>query len=337
MTFLSPLALFGLLAVPVVVLAQVRAQRRRASRRAELAAQALVVTGGDARGPRLDVVPGLLFTLALAVLVVGAARPQVALGLPVRQGTVVLAFDTSNSMLATDIAPSRIEAAKAAAKGFVEAQPAEVRIGVVAFGDGAVVLQAPTDVRPDVVAAIDRLRVGGGTSLGQGLFTSLNAIATDHGDPAIKIDAETLDRELQREDPDIDIGYYGSAAIVVLSDGENTGPPDPIEVAKLASLAGTTVHTVGLGGNGSTVVTIDGFSIATALDEEVLTSIAETAGGTYSVASDRATLDEVYRSLDLEFVRDDTPTEVTALFAALGGVLAVVGATLSLLWFGRVL
>ncbi len=333
MSFLAPLALFGLLAVPVAVVAQVRAQRARARRRAELAAQALVLSGPAARNRRRDVVPFGLFTLALAVLVVGAARPQLDLGIPVRQGTVILAFDTSNSMLAADLEPTRLDAAKAAAQRFVDAQPAEIRIGIVGFGDGAVVLQQPTLERVDVTAAIARIKVGGGTSLGQGLYTGLGAIA---GEP-LALDPETLERELQREDPDIDVGYYGASAIVVLSDGENTGPPDPVQVARLASVAGVAVHTVGIGDTNGTVVEVDGFNIATALDAALLEAIAETTGGTYSEATDAEGLASVYESLDLEFVRTGEPTEVTALFAAVGGVLAIVGAALSLRWFGRVI
>jgi Ca-activated chloride channel family protein len=331
MRFLAPAMLLGLLAVPLVAALQVRAARRRRRDRAELAAQALVVSGGPGRRRRPEHVPAALFGLALTVLLIGGARPELDLGIPQRQGTVVLAFDSSNSMLAADIAPTRLEAAKRAAVQFVAAQPAEIRIGVVAFGDGGVVLQPPTAERADVVAAIDRLGAGGGTSIGQGLFASLTAVA---GQP-LAIDPEALAGIGEAED--IDIGYYGSSAIVLLSDGEDTGSADPLAVAQLAAAAGTRVFTVGLGEVDGTVLDIDGFSIATALDVEVLTAVAEMTGGTYSNAGDGASLEEVYRSLDLQFVRRSTPTEVTALFAGVGGALAVVAAALSLAWFGRVM
>jgi Ca-activated chloride channel family protein len=334
MTFLAAPMLLALVAVPVVVGLQMRAARRRARARAELAAQALVITNdGPAGAPRRwrpEHLPFVLFAVALTFLLVGAARPELELGVPQRQGTVVLAFDSSNSMLAQDIAPNRLEAAKQAARRFVEDQPAEIRIGVVAFGDGGVVLQPPTPDRADVSAAIDRLGAQGGTSVGQGLFASLTAVA---GEP-LAIDPETL--AAGGEGDDIDIGYYGSSAIILLSDGEDTGSADTMAVAQLAAAAGTRVFTVGLGNEAGTVVEIDGFSIATALDVELLRALAEATGGTYSNAADAATLDDVYRSLDLEFVRPGEPTEVTALFAGVGGALAILAATLSLAWFGRV-
>jgi Ca-activated chloride channel family protein len=326
--------LLAVVAVPLVVGLQVRAARRRARARAELAAQALVVTSDGSAGARRwrpEHVPFVLFAVALTFLLVGAARPELELGVPRRQGTVVLAFDSSNSMLAQDIAPNRLEAAKQAARRFVEDQPAEIRIGVVAFGDGGVVLQPPTAERADVSAAIDRLGAQGGTSVGQGLFASLTAVA---GEP-LAIDPETL--APGGDGDDIDIGYYGSSAIILLSDGEDTGSADTMAVAQLAAAAGTRVFTVGLGNEAGTVVEIDGFSIATALDVELLRALAEATGGTYSNAADAAALDDVYRSLDLEFVRQGEPTEVTALFAGVGGALAVLAATLSLAWFGRVM
>lgn len=327
MSFLAPYVLLGLVLVPVAIGLQARALRRRAARRAELAATGLVLSS-PRRLRRMQHLPFALFVVALTLMIVGTARPQANLGIPRKEGTVVLAFDTSNSMLATDLEPSRMEAAKTAARTFVEKQPKEIRIGVVSFGDGAAVLQTPTWERPDVLAAIDRLHAGGGTSVGQGLFAALGAIA----EKPLEFNPEALNSE----SGEVDLGYFGSAAIVLLSDGENTGPPDPLAVAKLASLAGTSVHTVGLGSEAGTVVEIDGFSVATALDVGLLTQVAEATGGTYSGAEDSEALKKVYESLDLRFVREGPPTELTALFGAVGGLVALVAAALSLGWFGRV-
>jgi Ca-activated chloride channel family protein len=187
----------------------------------------------------------------------------------------------------------------------------------------------PTTVRQDALGAIRRLTTAGATSLGQGLFTSLGAIA---GKP-LTIDPE----QLGREDADIDVGYFGSASIVLLTDGENTSEPDPLDIAEIASTAGVRVHSVGLGSPEGTVVEVDGFNVATALDEELLKEIAELTDGTYSAAADAETLEDVYSSIDLELERVDEPREVTALFAAGGGVLLALGAVLSLAWFGRVI
>jgi Ca-activated chloride channel family protein len=249
--------------------------------------------------------------------------------LPHREGTVILAFDVSNSMRADDLEPTRIEAAKAAATAFAERQPSTIRVGVVAFGDSAVTVLRPTNVNAEVVAAIRRLSASGGTSLGQGLFTSLSTIA---GKPLL-IDESAL----EREGGEVDIGFFGSSAIVLLSDGENTSRPDPLQLAELASSAGVRVHTIGVGTPEGTVVQVDGFSIGTALDEAQLTEIAEVTDGTYHRAGDSAALERIYKSVDLQLARVERKREVTALFAAAGGLVLALGSLLSIAWFGRVI
>ncbi|MGZ8783543.1 MAG: vWA domain-containing protein, partial [Gaiellaceae bacterium] len=257
------------------------------------------------------------------------ARPTMTFALPERTGTVILAFDVSNSMRAKDLEPTRIDAAQKGALTFVDRQPRTIRIGVVAFGDSAVTVLRPTNVKEDVVAAINRLSVSGGTSLGQGLFTSLSAIA---GKP-LQIDESALDSEGET----VDIGYFGSSAIVLLSDGENTTRPDPLEIAEVASTAGVRVHAIGVGSAQGTVVRVDGFDVATALDADLLTEIAKVTDGTYSEAGDAEALSGIYESIDLEFKRVEKQREVTALFAAAGGLLLALGAALSIVWFGRVI
>jgi Ca-activated chloride channel family protein len=242
---------------------------------------------------------------------------------------VILAFDVSNSMRAKDLEPTRMAAAKKAALAFVQQQPRTIRIGVVAFGDTAVTVLKPSNVKEDIVAAIERLSVGGGTSLGQGLFASLRAIA---GKP-LTLNQSALDSDTGQ----VDIGFFGSSAIVLLSDGENTSRPDPLDIAKVASTAGVPVHAIGIGTKRGTVIEVDGFNIATALDEELLKKIAAVTDGTYDQAADAAALAKVYDSIDLEFKATRKPREVTALFAAGGGLLLALGAVLSMLWLGRVI
>lgn len=323
----SPWMLVLLVAVPALVAGHVSIGRRRSRRAAELASEALVVTSTGRVGWRRHL-PFGLFAAALTLLLVGLARPEVNLRTPRREGTVVLAFDVSNSMRADDLEPTRLDAAKAAARAFVKRQPSTIRVGVVAFGDGAVVVREPTTTQADVIAAIDRLSPGGGTSLGQALFTSLGAIA---GGP-LPIDEAALESDLA----DVDIGYFGSAAIVLLSDGENTARPDPLAVAEVASVAGVEIHTIGIGTADGTVIDVDGFKVATALDGALLTDIASVTDGTYYEAADAATLGDVYRTIDLDAVSRVERTEVTALFTMGGLLLLVVGASLSVLWFGRV-
>ena len=262
MSFLWPRALVLLLAVPLLVAGYVALVRRRAQRTAELAALGFTPTAAAKRRRRLRHIPFALLLAAVVLLLVALARPQMTIGLPYREGTVILAFDVSNSMRADDLQPTRMDAAKAAAHAFVDKQPSSIRIGIVAFSTGGLVTQEPTSVKADVQAAIDRLTPLGATSLGQGIFASLNAIA---GKP-LAVDPDALANGTDN----IDVGYYSSAAIVLLSDGENTATPDPLEVARLASVAGVKIYPIGIGSPDGAVIKIGGFSVATALDEQEL-------------------------------------------------------------------
>jgi Ca-activated chloride channel homolog len=324
----SPWMLLALALVPCLAVAYAWMLRRRAERAERLASEGLVLTGGE-RVRRRRHVPFALFVLALTLVAFGLARPTVSLALPTREGTVILAFDVSNSMRADDLQPTRLAAAKNAALAFVEQQPRTIRIGVVAFGDSAVTVLRPSTVKEDVVAAIRRLSAGGGTSLGQGLFASLRAIA---GKP-LMIDKSALESDTG----EVDIGFFGSSAIVLLSDGENTSELDPLDIAEVASTAGVRVHAIGVGTEQGTVIEVDGFNIATALDEELLREIARVTDGTYDQAAGTAALARIYDSIDLEFKRTKKPREVTALFAAAGGLLIAAGSVLSMLWFERVI
>jgi Ca-activated chloride channel family protein len=335
MSFAWPFALLlPVLAVPLLVAGYRDLLRHRAGRRAQLEALGLVPTGttgttgtGRPRDRRRHVVPAL-FLAALTLLLVSLARPQATIAEPRREGTVVLAFDTSGSMAADDLQPSRMEAAKAAARTFVERQPATIRIGVVAFGESGLITRQPTTDRTQVLHAIDRLSPTGGTALGRGIQTSLSAIAG---------------RTVRLDDPEAaggdgsDVGYYGSSAVVLLSDGENTDGPDPQEAADLASTAGVKIYPIGLGSPAGTVVELDGFQVATALDEAMLRQIATTTNGEYFNAADESQLQKVYGALDLAWTVEGRRTEVTALLAAAAALLLVLGAGLSVLWYGRVI
>ena len=329
MSLASPWMLLWLVCVPALVLAYSWTLRLRAQRTARLASEGLVPTAAD-RGLRWHRhLPFGLFAAAVALVCLALARPTMSFALPERQGTVILAFDVSNSMRADDLEPTRIEAAKAAATSFIEEQPRTIRIGIVTFGDGAITALQPSNVKEDVLAAIKRLSVGGGTSIGQGLHTSLSAIA---GKP-LPIDQEAL----ERDDGGVDIGFFGSSAIVLLSDGENTSRLDPLRLAEVASTAGVRIHAIGVGTPEGAVVEIDGFNIGTALDEALMKELAEVTDGTYERAGDAAALKGIYESIDLEFDRVDERREMTAVFAAAGGLLLALGSVLSIIWFGRVI
>lgn len=330
MTVEWPWLLLGLLVVPLAVWRYRRLLRVRAARRAELAALGLVAPAATASGWRRHLPPAL-FLVALALLLTALARPAAVVPQPHREGTVILAFDVSASMAADDIAPTRMEAAKAAARTFVQRQPPAVRVGLVAFGGTGLVGQEPTSDRNRVLAAIDRLQPDGGTSLGRGLQSSLSAIV---GQPVLL--AQPTDGTAPGVEPQgPDLGYHGSGAIVLFSDGENTSDPDPLEVAELASSAGVRVYPIGFGRPEGSVLEIDGFQVATALDEPMLREIAARTDGQYFTASDERSLAGVYDAVQLAWTVRTEPIELTAVLAAVAGLLILVGIGLSITWFGR--
>ena len=334
MSFAWPPALGFLVLAPLLVLAYVKLMRRRSRRATELSAQGFAPNEAALRMRRRRHVPFALFLAGLTLLLFALARPQANLRLPEREGTVILAFDVSNSMRADDLKPTRLEVAKAAAAAFVDRQPSAIRIGIVAFSDGSLVLQRPTKEKAKVKAAVKRLTPLGATSLGQGIFASLTLIAgkrivLPEQTPATD-DPEALDLD------NVEVGFYGSSAVVLLSDGENTARLDPQEMAELASVAGVKIYPIGIGSPEGTVVEIDGFSVATALDEKSLENIASVTDGEYFRAKDAAALSDVYKQLDLEWRTKSERTEVTGLAAGIAAALFVLGGALSLLWFGRV-
>jgi Ca-activated chloride channel family protein len=332
LTFAWPWGLLALAAVPLVVLWYRRLVRARAARRAELAALGFTA---PARGaPWKRTLPAALLLSAVVLLLAALARPEIGVPLPRREGTVLLAFDVSSSMTATDLTPTRMEAAKAAARTVVERQPPTVLVGVIAFGGSGLVTQQPTADRASVLAAIDRLQPSGGTALGSGLQTALSTITGR----AVIVDVSGSPGGSGGVEPQgPDLGYHGSAAVVLFSDGENTAEPDPMAVAELASSAGVRVYPVGIGSPRGTVIEVDGFQLATALDEPTLRAIAERTDGRYVAAADTPAVAGVADAIDLEWKVQTEHIEVTALLAATAGLLVLVAAGLALAWSGRVI
>jgi Ca-activated chloride channel family protein len=247
--------------------------------------------------------------------------------LPSSHETVILAIDVSGSMRATDVEPTRIEAAQAAARAFVAEQPASARIGVVAFGGAAALVQPPTANRSDVLAAIEQLQLQHATAIGSGLLVSLKALF-----PQLEFDV--------RRKPDIKPvapGSHASAAIILLSDGQSTAGPDPVEAARLAAERGVRVFTVGVGTDNGQILTGEGWSMRVRLDEETLKTIADLTRGEYFYAANATALRKVYESLRAKLVLERKQVEITALFSAIGAATVLLSATLSLLWFNRIL
>ncbi len=328
MSFIWPSALLALLLVPLLVYGYVLLLRRRANLQAALGTMGLPQTrSGAALGRRRHVVP-ILFLLGISLLLFGLARPEATISLPHRRGTIILAFDVSNSMKAKDLAPTRMAAAKTAARAFVANQPSTIRIGVVAFSTAAFVVQQPTNSKPDVLAAISRLAPKGGTSIAQGILTSIGAVA---GKP-IALDTKALANGTAQPN----VHFLGSAAVILLTDGENTARLDPLQLAPVAAQAGVRIFPIGLGTANGAVISIDGFRIATNLDAPLLQKIASSSNGKYFQAKDAATLSKIYSSIDLQLTVDAKKTEITAIFAGAGLFLLILGAGLSMAWYGRV-
>lgn len=328
MSFIWPWLLLSLALLPLSVGYYVRLGQQRQLAAERLGPLGLVQSQGKLLG-RQRHTPPLFYLGGLACLLISLARPETVIRLPRVEGTVILVFDISNSMRADDMEPTRLEAAKAAAQTFVAERPSTVQVGVVAFGNGGLVVQPPTAEEAAVLETIERLTPDGGTSLGHGIFSALNAIA---GEP---LDTAALAEGIEQGGT-LNIGKYPSAVIVLLTDGENTAEPDPLAVAQIAAEAGVRIFPVGLGSAQGAVLELDGFQILTQLNEQPLQEIASLTNGTYFQASDTAALDEVYSELNQQLTIRGEKTEVTALLAGLGMLLFALGGGLSLLWFGRI-
>jgi Ca-activated chloride channel family protein len=330
MTFATPAWLWTLLVVPAVIAVYVAACRRRVRRNEELAAQGLLVSGPGRRQGWRRTVPFCLFVVALALLAFAAARPMATVKTPRLQSTVIVAVDISNSMGAKDVKPTRIGAAKLAARDFVREQPSSVKIGVVAFGPSALIVQTPTFDHRSALRAIKDLSLGGGTSLANGILTSLDALAGK----TLKVNVKALNEDNSKE---VNIGYFGGTTIVLISDGENTSQSNPETMARLASSAGVRIQTIGVGSVAGTTVEIGGFRVATALNPQTLENVAKVTNGTYHQVDDRAAVSAVSHTIDLHFTVVNEHIQVSAIFAAGAVLLLAVGGLLSVLWFGRVM
>jgi Ca-activated chloride channel family protein len=342
MSFLWPSLLWTLLLLPLLVAAYVWLLRRRRRHTVRLASVAVAkVALGKGPGWRRHV-PPLLLLLALGTLLLATARPLTVLTLPLAQRTIILAMDVSGSMRATDVLPSRIVAAQEAAKSFVNELPREVRVGVISFAGTAAVVQAPTTSREDVIGAIDRFQLQRGTATGSGIILSLATLFPDAG---IEIQNVTGQRNMpspldekkeKKEFTPVAPGSYTSAAIIMLTDGARTTGPDPIEASKMAADRGVRVYTVGIGTVAGETIGFEGWSMRVRLDEATLKNIALVTQAEYFYAGTAADLKKVYQSLSSRLVVEKKETEITALFAAAGALLALLGAGLSVWWFGRV-
>jgi Ca-activated chloride channel family protein len=342
MNFIWPTLLWLLLLLPLLVLLYfwiLRRRRKSPVRLSSIAVAKLAV--GKGPGWRRHV-PPLLLLLAFAALLLATARPTATITLPLAERTIILAMDVSGSMRAEDVKPNRLVASQEAAKTFVNNLPREVRVGVVSFAGTAAVVQAPTTSRDDIIAAIDRFQLQRGTATGSGIVLSLATLFPDDGIEIAHITGQrNMPRMLGDKEPKkftpVPAGSYSSAAVIMLTDGQRTTGPDPLDAAKMAAERGIRVYTVGIGTTQGEIIGFEGWSMRVRLDEETLKNISVLTQGEYFYAGTAEDLKKVYESLSARMVVERKETELSALFAGLGALLALMSAGLSLWWFGRVL
>ena len=295
--------------------------------------------------------PALLFLFGLIFIVTSLARPRAVLALPTSMKSIMLAVDTSSSMGANDIAPSRIEVAQSAIKQFIAAQPSQVSIGIVTIAGAAALAQAPTTNRNELNKIVSRLPLQTGSALGSGILIALTELVPGTGIAVQKI----LDEASQSSPPtdsgrplnttrrplaaaSVAPGSNQTFSIVLLSDGQSNFGPDPIKMAQLAADAGVRIHTVGLGTPEGVTLKAQGVLMRVKLDEITLRKISDLTLGDYYQASNLRDLKKIYQSLTSTIrIQQHQVTEVTALSLGLGMLLISIATCWSLGRYGRML
>lgn len=350
-TFLWPQLLWLLLALPLLVLLYLWLLRRRQRTALRYASLSLVREAlGKGPGWRRHV-PPLLMLLALAAMLLAAARPTASITLPSTQQTIILAMDVSGSMRAEDVLPNRLVASQNAAKAFLAELPRHVKVGIVAFAGSAQVVQPITLSREDLVTAIDKFQLQRATAIGSAIVVSLSELfpeqrisLTDltysrNTDPFAPR-GRSLDQPRGKDEKPfqpVEPGSYGSAAIILLTDGQRTTGVDTAEAAKMAADRGVRVYTVGVGTVEGEVIGFEGWSMRVRLDEETLKDVARTTKAEYFYAGTAENLKQIYQSLSSRLTVEKKETEVSGLLALLAAALVVLAAGLSLVWFKRVM
>jgi Ca-activated chloride channel family protein len=342
LSFIAPDLLWVLLVLPAAFFAYVYAQYRGKPAVARYPGLGFVSVASAQRWRRH--LPFGLFALALAAIGMALARPTAVIALPAMFDTVLLAIDVSGSMGATDIEPNRLAAAQAAARTFVAGQPAHTRIGLIAFGERAGVVQQPTQDRAEIRAAIDLLHLKSGTAVGAGIIVALATLFPDaqispENPRGIVAPAEIDQRSVSGKEAGVPVppASVTSAAIILLTDGESTSGPTVSEAAHAAADRGVRVFTVGIGTAEGAIVAFEGWRSRVRLDEDALREVASLTGAEYFQAQSAGELKRIYQTLSAQLAIEKKDTEITALFAAAAALLAILSAGFSLLWFNRIL
>jgi Ca-activated chloride channel family protein len=351
MSFMWPDLLWLLLLLPLLVAVYILLLRRKKKLALRYASLSIVKEALGAGNRIRRHVPPALMLLSIAVMLVAIARPTAVITLPSLHETVILAMDVSGSMRAKDIEPNRLVASQNAARAFIAEQPRHTRIGIVAFAGTAQLVAPPTTDREPLLEAIERFQLQRATATGSAILVSLATLFPDHG---IDVGAATYGRDFGRGDQrgvpldapkkadkpafkPVAPGSNANMVIILLTDGQRTTGPDPIEAAKLAAERGIRIFTVGVGTVSGEVIGFEGWSFRARLDEDTLKAVADITRGEYFHAGDADQLKKIYQSLNAKLVLQSKETEVTSLFSAVAAALAVLAGLLSMLWFNRIL
>jgi len=324
MIFQWPAMLGGLLALPLLAVLYRWMLRRPARRPVTFTQVALLAQAAGASHQWRRHLPAGLAALSLGSVIVALARPVAPLPVPAVQNTVVLSIDVSRSMLADDLPPSRIEAAKAAAREFVQTLPRGLKVGLVTFSSYAMLVVPPTADRSRVLDAIDRLSTEFATAIGDGLLEAVWALPGRQRPTSVSAPAPP-------PQPPVPPG-----TVVLLSDGQSNRGTLPQDAARIAREQEVKVYTVGVGTPEGTFLNLGGRSIWVRLDEDTLREMAEITGGRYYLAKSSLELRRVYRQISRTVGWESRPTEVAAMAAAAAALLLVAAVGISLLGVNRI-
>ena len=310
MSFQQPLLLLGLVVVAALVGLYLLAQRRRRRYTLRFTDVSLLASVVGRRPAVRKHIPPALFLLGAAALVVAMAQPILNLEVARSDASVMLVIDTSGSMDATDVSPTRLDAARGAARSLVDKLPSNARVGLIGFSTYPITASALTDNRDAVLSAVDGLQAGGGTATGDALLLAIKQLT-----PATQ-GANT---------------GQAPAMIVLLTDGVTNRGSDPLQAAQQAKVAGIPIQTIGVGSRDPSV-TIHGQAVG-GVDERALSNIAGATGGKYYFAEEAGQLSQIYSSLGSQFGWRFIRYDATIPTVVLATTFVLVAAGLSLWWF----
>ncbi len=351
MQLLWPWFLFLLVLIPLAIAAYLWVLRRRRRFTVRYSSLALVRAALPRYSRLRRHLPFALFLVAIASLIIAFGRPVAVVAVPSNEATILLAIDVSRSMCSTDIQPSRLLSAEAAAISFIESQKPGTQIGIVAFSGFAELIQPPTTDQNALKSAINSLLTGSRTAVGSGILKSLDAIA--EVDPNV---APSVANPSRGEPTPVPQGAFAPDIIVLLTDGASNAGPLPLDAAQEAADRGVRVYTIGFGtaqgsefpncgqqffgrepygggfGGGFGGGYGGGGGFRRGIDEDTLKQIADMTGGTYYSAESGSELQKVFQNLPTYLIIKHEVVEVSVAFTAVGALMAAVALILSLLW-----